>query len=77
MQGYLKKFGDQGVILTWKKRWFFLQENVFWYFHDEADCNARGKAFTPSLAKGRIELEKATAIRKSPDKEGGYFQIGI
>lgn len=81
MEGWLYKKGDKGVLKMWKKRWFYLANNVFSYSDDE-------KSVKNPL--GKITLETATSIRPSApsvassigqgvlwNTEGCYFQIQL
>jgi hypothetical protein len=31
ISGYLWKKGEKGLLKTWKKRWFYLEDNVLYY----------------------------------------------
>mmetsp|Transcript_2193 Transcript_2193/g.5187 ORF Transcript_2193/g.5187 Transcript_2193/m.5187 type:complete len:300 (+) Transcript_2193:198-1097(+) len=61
MEGYMMKKGDVGPVKKWKKRYFiFKQDGHISYYPDNQDVFRE---------KGHIDLNKATAVRKTQAAE--------
>eukprot|EP00742_Colponemidia_sp_Colp-10_P004786 GILJ01005106.1.p1 GENE.GILJ01005106.1~~GILJ01005106.1.p1 ORF type:complete len:859 (-),score=93.67 GILJ01005106.1:299-2875(-) len=55
--GYLHKKGD--VVKSWKRRWFLLKANCFYYFHNDDDAEPIGVIFLENFNVLPISEEQA------------------
>jgi len=64
LEGWLKKRGEKGVVINWKKRWFFLKEGKLLYSKEEGENPI-----------GHIDL-RGRVLVSIPDHNFGYEKEG-